>query len=355
MPRKRVEGARILGPYRESESRWRLIEVSNGSRRSHFATDERSAQRLLGRLRRKKDGTGQTLRALLCVWEEHRLRAAVSKPSSVVHMVSRVRQLLAPALELPPAALTPSRAAELYELHTTRPSKWGRPFAVASHHWDLKMTRAFCRWAIDAGFLPRDPFAAVTLVGRARTGKPQLRLDEARAFTDEALRAWQIERDALALAALLALFLGLRASEALLRQVRDIDDGGRLLWIPHGKTRGARRHLVIPERLRGPLLQLAQGRRGAALLFERSGAPFSRASLARAVARVCRRAGVPVVCTHSLRGLHSTLAVSAGATSEAVSAALGHSSLKMTLKHYIAPGAADAADAVRAQERLNRS
>ena len=41
------------------------------------------------------------------------------------------------------------------------------------------------------------------------------------------------------------------------------------------------------------------------------------------VRKLCDEAGVPRVSTHSLRGLHSTLALEAGATSSAVAAALG--------------------------------
>ncbi len=47
---------------------------------------------------------------------------------------------------------------------------------------------------------------------------------------------------------------------------------------------------------------------------------------------------MPRVSTHSLRGLHSTLALEAGATSSAVAAALGHGSFQITAKHYAAPG-----------------
>ena len=37
---------------------------------------------------------------------------------------------------------------------------------------------------------------------------------------------------------------------------RDIDDEGRVLWIPSGKTKNAKRRLKIPEHLRPLLLTL---------------------------------------------------------------------------------------------------
>lgn len=44
---------------------------------------------------------------------------------------------------------------------------------------------------------------------------------------------------------------------------------------------------------------------------------------------------MPRVCPHSLRGLHSSLAVSAGCTWGAVAAAVGHGSFAITAKHYV--------------------
>ena len=54
---------------------------------------------------------------------------------------------------------------------------------------------------------------------------------------------------------LLQIFLGLRPTEAVIRQVRDLDDGGRVLWVPFGKTENARRRLQVPT----PLSELEAG------------------------------------------------------------------------------------------------
>ena len=40
---------------------------------------------------------------------------------------------------------------------------------------------------------------------------------------------------------------------------------------------------------------------------------------------------------HSLRGLHSTIAMERGATSGVVAAALGHGSFAITARHYVSP------------------
>ena len=43
---------------------------------------------------------------------------------------------------------------------------------------------------------------------------------------------------------------------------------------------------------------------------------------------------MPVICPHSLRGLHATLALEGGATADSVAKALGHGSFAMTARHY---------------------
>ena len=63
---------------------------------------------------------------------------------------------------------------------------------------------------------------------------------------------------------------------------------------------------------------------------------------------------MPRVSTHSLRGLHSTLALQAGATSSAVAAALGHGSFDITAKHYAAPGTVERLQSRAVEQALAR-
>ena len=101
----------------------------------------------------------------------------------------------------------------------------------------------------------QNPFASVQPIGRMNVGKKQLRIDEARRF--EAVCLKQAESgDTAAFGALLMIYLGLRQSEVAARVKRDIDDEGRVLWIPSGKTKNAKRRLKIPEHLRPLLLTL---------------------------------------------------------------------------------------------------
>lgn len=76
-------------------------------------------------------------------------------------------------------------------------------------------------------------------------------------------------------------------------------------------------------------------------------------ALHRRLARLCKDAGVPEVVPHSMRGLHSTIAVERGATGRVVATAIGHTSFeRITVPHYLAPGTVDRARAKRVQKVL---
>jgi integrase len=130
--------------------------------------------------------------------------------------------------------------------------------------------------------------------------------------------------------------MGLRTSEVLERVVRDLDDGARCLWIDAGKTANARRRLEVPEVVQPYLIRLAYGKRPDDLLFgaSQTGGPRGKQKMWEMVQRLCQRAAVPIVCTHSLRGLWATLAVQSGAASHVVAANLGYHSFAVTERHY---------------------
>ena len=138
-----------------------------------------------------------------------------------------------------------------------------------------------------------------------------------------------------AVAAMTALLLGMRASEIVSRVVRDLDDGGRLLWIPHSKTEAGRRTLQVPDQLRPFLQRLAAGRKSDDLLFGYHDWDWVRTW----VQRIRTDAKVPVVGAHSMRGLHSTLAMAAGVTGHVVAASLGHEKIGTTIRSYADPAA----------------
>jgi integrase len=211
--------------------------------------------------------------------------------------------------------------------------------AVDTHRNALAVAKAFAAWCVKQGWLATSPLAEVAGVGQRNRGKKQLRIDEARKLVDLCIRKAN-EGDEAAVGVLTAFLLGLRASEVTDRVVRDLDDDGRLLWIEFGKTRRSRRTLEVPALLRPYLLALAKGRASDEQLISRtvsrrSGKKRDRYWLGHHVERLCDEAGVPVVSTQSLRGLHASVATDAGATSHVVAAALGHTSPAVTHAHYI--------------------
>jgi integrase len=141
--------------------------------------------------------------------------------------------------------------------------------------------------------------------------------------------------DAGAVAAMMALVMGMRASEIVSRVGRDLDDDGRLLWIPDSKTEAGKRTLRIPDVLRSYLQQLTVNREPEERIF---GAHW-RDWIRKSVRRICEAAGVPMVTAHGMRGLHSTLAVEHGVSAHVVAASLGHESSATTIQSYIRPEA----------------
>ncbi|MCA9677574.1 MAG: site-specific integrase [Myxococcales bacterium] len=252
-------------------------------------------------------------------------------------------------------SLKPQRCEELYKALRADAT-------VDTHRNELAAAKAFGDWCVEKNWLKDNPAKRVKPIGERNRGKPQLRIDETRKLVELCLELAEQEHVG-AIAVLTALLLGLRASEVTDRVCRDLDDEGRLLWVPFGKTRRSKRALEVPELLSPYLLGLAEGRAPDAQLFG-AGAVTYRRQPKRPRARdrywvlaqvktLCKRAGVPEVCAHSLRGLHATLATDAGATPHLVAQALGHGSIQVAEMHYTDRTAAHSARTRRVMGRLD--
>jgi integrase len=86
----------------------------------------------------------------------------------------------------------------------------------------------------------------------------------------------------------------------------------------------------VPDVLRRYLQRLAEGFAPDARLFPGHWRDWPR----EWVQRICEAAGVPKVSAHSMRGLHSTLAMEAGITGAVVAASLGHEDESTTKRSY---------------------
>jgi hypothetical protein len=116
-----------------------------------------------------------------------------------------------------------------YESLRTRKSRLGKSFSADSHRNILAEARSFLRWcSTKRRWISRNPLEEVEGVGRRKHGKAQLRVDEARRWVATAVDLADGGEEG-AVAALLALVMGMRANEIVSRVARDLDDGGAAL------------------------------------------------------------------------------------------------------------------------------
>lgn len=286
-------------------------------------------------------GSGHGIDAALERWEAD-IATEGNKPVTVETSMRRARMFLEPSLGAEVRTLTPQRCAALYK-------RLRGLYSVQSHHMSLSATKRFLRWCVAQGLLPSDPSVKIKRVGKARRGKPKLRVTESRALVDTALAEAE-KGDESAVAVMIALVLGRRASETKDVEVRDVDDGGALLWVADAKTEAGKVVIEIPLVMRPLLNGLVAVRRAAKEVRLFPGR--SRYWLYYHTHRLCRLAGVPEVCPQGLRGTHATLAQETGASAELVTRAMGWTSIAVGERHYFADGTTDRVRAGRAATRL---
>jgi len=340
----------ILGPYPDRD-KWRLVTVEDGHRSSMVLetreeSEEVKARLLAEALAKQKKTLGESIDE----YEAHRLNVRGVKSQSASDEKRLLRSFL--PVGWPLVSLTPTKADRLYTEYANRPNKHnGKPLSPNTHQWVLAIAKGWAKWCVKAGWLASNPFSQVEPIGRRNAGKLQHTLDEARRL-DAYLVAQASAGDRAAVGVLMMLHLGLRQGEVSARIVRDVDGDGQVLMIPFGKTNSSRRRVRVPGWLQPLLRSLIKGKEPADRLFSVDGRPIVKGYWWFKVQKYCERAGVTKVCPHSLRGLHATLAIEEGATSEAVARALGHTSFAMTARHYASPDSVVNARVARASHLL---
>lgn len=353
---KRVKPYSVLGPYADRKG-WRVRVYVNGEEIECKCFDDRQDALTYKQTQEDKLSHLQhrALRDVLEEWAQYTVCVGTYKAETANGAAASLRRFLGDALDSDIRDLTAKRATEICNLAVMTPTeKTGAPLSVASRKLFISRAKTLFTWAHERGYIRVNPFADIKVLGKVRRGKPQLRIDEARRFIDTALRHYTETHQALAVAVAGALFMGLRTGELLDRQVRDLEDGGRYLCIDRGKSQNATRRPEVPEPLRPYLLDLASQRGPSEPLFGYApcGGKWHRQEVFNMTRRICELAGVPLVCTHSLRGLFATLAVQTGAATHAVAAALGHGSFSMTARHYAQANALVSAQVARVADVL---
>lgn len=332
---------RITGPYEHRPGEWRCRIVSKGTREwGPIADSPQRAKRLAeSSVARSLHLQPLTVGSMLERYREYMAVTKGNKPRSVTTTLYRLRGFFNNQ-DLPVTHLTSRLCASRYEELTTAQK-------ADTHRNALAEARTFCRWMVKTKVLKLDPTEGIDPVGRRHRGKPQLHINEARCWLNAAETMARAGEDG-AVAAMVTLLMGLRAGEVVGVAVRDLDDGGRMLWIPDSKTAAGRRRVEVPDCLQPYLLELKRDKLPMAPLFGQHWRDWPR----RWVQKICKKAGVMRVTAHSMRGLFATLGLQAGAAPHAVAAALGHESPRITLESYAQRGSADIAPARRAVSAL---
>ena len=347
--RKR-EGERILGPY-PNRAGWRVIQVdAAGNREAAVFETEAKAERYIEILRAKLDREEHTTDSALEAYKKFLVEKG-NKQQSIDVTEWAVNQFFPTSVPL--NLLSAKKCESLYLDLRTRPGKRSKePLKADTHRNVLAQTKSFLVWCVERGWLRENPCEGIKGIGKRRPrgkslgkGGHTLRVKEARAWYNKAVDLAD-GGDEGATAALVALLLGMRASEIVSRRVSDLDEDsapGDLLWIPCSKTPAGRRTLEVPDVLRPLLVACAEGKAGDACLFEtEEGKPHWRDWILHNVHRICNLAKVPRVTAHAMRGLLATLTAERGMAGHMIAATLGHEDERTTMTAYAAPGAAAA-------------
>ncbi len=345
MARRRKGKWRVLGPYREDRgrnTRWKLFICSpDGAREVTYAETEAEAVEVKEALEQALQGKHTVEEALVeykaCMERDGK------RASTVSNAEERVGRWLPEDRSI--CSFTPREMQRLY-------NKRCEEVAVDSHRNELGELKRFFRWCVERRWLTESPVDGVKPTGKRNPGgkgRSPLRMDEARQWMDKAVELAQ-GGDAGAVAALVCFLCSLRPSEVISLQARDVDDGGRLLWPNRSKTAAGSRPREIAPVLQPLLLKLTEGKAPTDLIFGKHWRDWPR----KQVQRICKLAGVQKVSAHSMKGLHGTLAMQAGATGTLVAHQLGHASERITRESYINPGVVEDQALQEMVEKLSR-
>jgi integrase len=355
----RKRGERVLGPYEEHDDehgvRYRVIEIdAKGKRSSSVFETQKGADLYKDKLLSDLARDDHTTKTALAEYKKYLVEKG-NKPDSVRQTCWIIELFFPESILL--ALLTAKRCAGFYEDMRTRPTKrTKKPPSVDTHRSALAQVRTFLQWCIDQGWMKgENPLAEVKGVGKRRPrGKSlgqsgnELRVKETRLWYLKALDLAD-GGDEGAVAALVALLLGMRATEIVTRKVGDLDDdeaAGDLLWIPCSKTPAGRRTLEVPDVLRPLLVACAEGKTPDRYLFECEreqdpiGKPHRRDWIIDQVHRICDLVKVPQVTAHAMRGQLATLTRERGLAGHVVAATLGQEHEREHERAYARPGAA---------------
>lgn len=312
---------RAYGPYKHRDV-WRVVLIgADGSRTTATYESRKEAEKRVADYNAAE--SGRTVSGAI----DQFLAESTMKYRSQKTIAYRLRGITGNGDRLL-RKLTPRVARDLF-------AERAKETSGDTQFHELASVRAFFMWCTRKGWAAANPFEGLKPTKRRNRGKPQLRIDETRKLLDACIA----EDSMMSTAVALALLCGMRASSVTDRLVRDLDDDARVLWIENDKTKAGDRRLELPAVIRGPLRALAAGKNGSDRLFPGTNRDWLRYH----TQRLCKKAGVPVITSHGLRGTHSSLARQE-VPADHVARVLGHAGPAITRSNYFAPGVESAID-----------
>jgi integrase len=246
--------------------------------------------------------------------------------------------------DLPLAKLTPDRLQALYAAHRDRPR--------LALHLHAALHRAL-RLAVLWGWLTQNPADRVLRPSYRQTERTLWSVEDCRVFLGAIeggawMPLWTV---ALESGCRYGELIGLRWADVdwdrgVLRIERSLQRIGREWAETSPKTASGRRQVYIGppavQALRKQRARQAEWRLLAGPAWEdtgrvftsRTGGPLEHSGPTQALARLCRRLGLPVISMHAFRHLHASLALQAGAPIALVFRQLGHANVSITTSIY---------------------
>ena len=216
--------------------------------------------------------------------------------------------------------------------------------------------------ALDDGLISTNPTRRTVIKGTQKDGvRKWLNQDEAARLCQELELETPAIRDAPRMHSrgqtlevnwdwliLLCLKTGLRFSEALGLTPSDFDFAGQTLsiiktfdykysfqLINETKSRTSARTILIDKHLCNLFEKATSGADHDAPIFIPPGQRVHNSTACKRLATLCFQADVPAISVHGLRHTHASMLLYNGVSINTVSKRLGHSSLSMTLEHYL--------------------
>jgi len=356
---------------------WSTRSPATGKRVQHskggFRTKGAAQKHLNLILKQVDEGTWRpekplTVRELLVTHWLPAQKSRQLRPSTIAQYDRVIRAWLVPnigGVKVP--ALTPKLVTDLVELLRTQKSSAGRKgLSPRSAQLAVGVLKSACAWALQNGYLSRNPLAGVQRPRGTATAMKCWSADEARSFLNAT------KDDRLAWAWALLLTRGLRRGELCGLRWPDVDLGGGVVSIVRTrivvdgkpaestpKTSAGRRTVSLDAQLVAPLRahkarqaseKLAAGPAyddDGWLFCDELGTPYYPDSLSTWFDRKVKELGLARIRLHDTRHTAASLMLASGVPVKVVAEMLGHASPTITLAVYahVLPGMASEAGA----------